>query len=103
MESVERFGIESHGVEHRTSGGKKHAIEHDDVVGDAAGVDDVHEPLARIRRVMRDPPAQIRMPAPAPSGPAHLRGAHDADYVEPLQMTLKTRRKVGREYVDIVV
>src|SRR5713101_219001 len=103
MESVERFGIELHGVEHRPLGGKKHTVEHDDVLSDAAGVDNIHEPFARTRRMMRNPPAQIRMPAPAPGRPGHLRGAHYADDVEPLQMMLEARGKIGGEYIDIIV
>ena|SRR5437773_8159074 len=103
MESVERFGIELNGVEHRSPGSQKYSVEHDDIVSNAAGVDNIHEPFARTRRVMRNPTAQIRMPAPAPGGPGHLRGAHDADHVESLQITLDARRKIGREHVDIVV
>ena len=38
MKSIEGFSIESHRIEYRPLGSEKHAIQDDDVIGDASGV-----------------------------------------------------------------
>src|SRR5207248_6405614 len=65
MEAIEEVGVERNCAQYLPPCRQENTVEHGDVAGDRAAIEDIDLPLRFVRRVMRNPASQMRMPAPA--------------------------------------
>src|SRR5437773_2811169 len=81
MKAIECLGIKTYRAQDFTTRRKQHAIEDRQIPGDRSWIENVHGPCPALGRVMGNPPAQVRMTAPADAGSAHARTADNSQDV----------------------